>query len=536
MCAWLVRRYPLEDVRAGARLLWTLPGFLRHPVSLEEARATLCRRLQRREADFLNLARGAIYGNLASPYRQLLVLAGCEAGDLERLVSRDGVEGALTALCRHGVYLTVEEFKGRRPVVRGSTTLEVHPSQLLNPLANAHLPAQTGGTRGASTVVPIDLASLRDRCVDRRLQVDARGASGWVHAVWGVPGGQAMGNILEFAGIGAPPARWFTSVDPATPDLHARYRWSARGLRWASLLAGVPLPAPEYVPAHDLLRIARWIAGVLSTGGTPCVSLYVSAGVRLCQAAGEAGLDLRGAQFTAGGEPLTEARLAVFREAGVEAVPAYSTIEAGRIGYGCVAPAMPDDYHLLHDLVALVQPGTDGEQRGLPSRALLVSSLRRTAPVVLLNVSLGDQAVLVERACGCPLETVGWTTHLHTVRSFEKLTLGGMMFLDRDVIRVLEEVLPARFGGGRTDYQLVEEEAARGRSALRLLVHPEVGPLDPQVVADAFLRAIGGGSGAERVMELEWRQAGLLCVERRPPLATPAGKILHVYQVQRQIS
>ena len=63
--------------------------------------------------------------------------------------------------------------------------------------------------------MPLDLASLRDRCVDRRLQVEARGASGWVHAVWGVPGGQAMGNILEFAGIGAPPARWFTSVDPA---------------------------------------------------------------------------------------------------------------------------------------------------------------------------------------------------------------------------------------------------------------------------------------------------------------------------------
>jgi hypothetical protein len=534
MFARLVRPLPLEDVLAGARLLWTLPGFLRHPVSLEEARATLCCRLERREADFLDLARGAIYANPGSPYRQLLVLAGCEPGDLERLVSREGVEGALTALCRRGVYLTVEEFKGRRPVARGSTTLELHPNRLLNPLANAHLPAQTGGTRGVSTVVPIDLASIRDRDVDRRLHVEARCAGDWVHAVWGVPGGQAMGNILEFAGIGAPPARWFVSVDPAAPGLHARYRWSARVLRWGSLVAGVPLPAPEYVPADNVLRIARWIVGVLRAGGTPHLSLYVSAGVRLCLAAREAGLELRGAKFTAGGEPLTEARLAVFREDGVEAIPGYSTIEAGRIGYGCVAPEVPDDYHLLHDLVALIQPGPDGEQRGLPSRALLVSSLRRTAPMLLLNVSLGDQAVLVERACGCPLETVGWTMHLHTVRSFEKLTLGGMTFLDRDVIRVLEEVLPARFGGGRTDYQLVEEEVEKGRSALRLLVHPAVGPLDPEAVADAFLRAIGGGSGVERVMELELRQASFLRVERRPPLATPAGKILHLYQVPRK--
>src|SRR5437764_6545580 len=97
MLAWPVRRLPIEDIRAGARLLWTLPGFLRHPVSLEEARATLCRRLERREADFLNLARGAIYANPASPYRQLLDLAGCEAGDLERPGAREGGGGRLTA-------------------------------------------------------------------------------------------------------------------------------------------------------------------------------------------------------------------------------------------------------------------------------------------------------------------------------------------------------------------------------------------------------------------------------------------------------
>jgi hypothetical protein len=530
MFAPLANRLPLEDLLAGGRLLWSLPGFLRRPVGLEEARTTLRRRLARREADFLDLARAAIYAQPASPYRRLLTLAGCEAGDLERLVVQEGLEGALTSLCRRGVYLTVEEFKGRRPVLRGSASLELQPGQLFNPLASAHLAAQTGGTRGAGTVVPLSLAYIRDRDVDRRLWAEARGAVGWRHAVWAVPGSQAMGNILEFAGIGEPPDRWFSSVDPAAPGLAARYRWSARLLRWGSLLAGVPLPAPEYVPADNLLQIARWTDGILTAGGTPHLSLYVSAGVRLCQAAAEAGLDLRGAKFTAGGEPLTESRLAVFRAAGVEAVPGYSTIEAGRIGYGCVAAAAPDDYHLLHDLVALIQPGLAGQQRGLPPSALLVSALRRTAPVVMLNVSLGDQAELAERVCGCPLERVGWTTHLHTVRSFEKLTLGGMTFLDADVIRVLEEVLPARFGGGRTDYQLVEQQAQHGRSALRLLVHPAIGPLDPDAVADAFLQAIGGGSEAERVMELEWRQTGLLRVERRPPQATQAGKILHLHQ------
>jgi hypothetical protein len=76
--------------------------------------------------------------------------------------------------------------------------------------------------------------------------------------------------------------------------------------------------------------------------------------------------------------------------------------------------------------------------------------------MVLLNLSLGDHARLERRACGCPLERLGWDTHLETIRSFEKLTAAGMNFLDVDVIRVLEEILPARFGGGPTDYQLQE--------------------------------------------------------------------------------
>jgi hypothetical protein len=52
-------------------------------------------------------------------------------------------------------------------------------------------------------------------------------------------------------------------------------------------------------------------------------------------------------------------------------------------------------------------------------------------------------------------------------------------------------------------------------------------------VAEAFLAAIGAGRGAEQVMGLAWRDAGLLRVERRAPLATVSGKILHLHAVAR---
>jgi hypothetical protein len=162
-----------EDVLVGARFLAKLPRFLRYQTSPEEARATLRRRFEQREADFLAQARLAIYGHAPSPYRRLLSLAACQYGDLERLVRTDGLEGALHGLYRHGVYLTVDEFKGRRPVVRGSATLTVHPDQLHNPNTAADLLRYSGGSRGARTPVPVDLASLPDRTLNVGLSLEA---------------------------------------------------------------------------------------------------------------------------------------------------------------------------------------------------------------------------------------------------------------------------------------------------------------------------------------------------------------------------
>jgi hypothetical protein len=146
---------------------------------------------------------------------------------------------------------------------------------------------------------------------------------------------------------------------------------------------------------------------------------------------------------------------------------------------------------------------------------------------------MGDQAVVSDQTCGCPLERFGWTTHLHTIRSFEKLTAAGMTFLDVDVVHVLEKVLPGHFGGAPTDYQLVEDEGADGLPRIALIVHPSIGPVPAEEMAQAFLTAIGTGSRAERMMGIVWRDAGLLRVERRPPVTTESGKILHLHSMSR---
>jgi hypothetical protein len=522
-------RASLDSTLSGIRLLGVIPRLLRPRIGPARARAALAQRLAARETSFLRLVRRGVYEQVSSPYRTLLRAAGCELGDIEALVRERGVEAALALLFRHGVYLTADEFKGRRPVVRGGTTLAVRPADLHNPDAAQHVPIQSSGSGGARTGVWLDSRFLRERAANVGLIFASRGAAAWEYGIWLVPGTNVIVHILEFSAFGTPQRRWFSQIDPASSALPARYRWGERLVRAAALAAGTRLPRLRHVPLDDPLPIARWMVGALRAGRRPNLWTYASSAVRLCQAAADAGLDLQGAQFSVGGEPFTEARRATIRGVGAEAYPQYGISECGEVGFGCLAPREIDDIHVLHDLHALIQPAADGPPRGLPPDALLISSVRPTAPFVLLNVSMGDRGVLGERGCGCPMAQLGWTTHVHSLRSDEKLTAAGMTFHDADVIRVLEETLVGRFGGGPTDYQLLEEEDAAGRPRIRLLVHPRVPRFDPGAIADTFLAGIGAGPGGEGRMALFWREARLLVVERRPPVTAASGKLLHLH-------
>jgi hypothetical protein len=517
-----------SELYGGLRFLARVPAFLCHPFTEDEARALVRERLGDRAAAFLSLARHAIYERRDSPYRALLRAAGCELGDLARLVHADGVEAALGVLLRRGVYLTVAELKGRAPVRRGNTSFTIDPMRLANGASRARLMRRTSGSRGAPAPVPVDLHTVRDRAVYRYLAIAAQGGVGWRHALWVAPGLSPIVNMLQFCAGGMWPVRWFSQVDPASPFLSPDYRWSGRGLRMGAWLIGRRLPGPIHVGPDDPLPIVRWMRQVAEAGGTPHIETFPSSAVRLCQAATAAGLDVAGAHFTVIGEPLTPARMALIGRTAAVAHPKYSTVECGPIGGACAAPAVADDVHLHHDRHALVQPGI-AAPAPLPSDALLVTTLRPEAPIVLLNVSLGDRAVVAARTCGCPLERLGWTTHLHTVRSFEKLTAGGVSLPDADVVRILDEVLPGRFGGGPTSYQLVEG-TTEGALSLTIVVHPALGPVDETIVRDAFLEAVAALSATGRLVALRWRGEGLPRVERRLPMATTTGKILHVHQ------
>jgi hypothetical protein len=112
-------------LKQNLRLARALPEFFRRQITLAQAEEEIERRLESRAESFLQLARTRIYGRADSPYLKLLKIAGCDFADLETHVRRDGLEAALADLARAGVYLTADEFKGKKEVCRGRESFRV---------------------------------------------------------------------------------------------------------------------------------------------------------------------------------------------------------------------------------------------------------------------------------------------------------------------------------------------------------------------------------------------------------------------------
>jgi hypothetical protein len=140
---------------------------------------------------------------------------------------------------------------------------------------------------------------------------------------------------------------------------------------------------------------------------------------------------------------------------------------------------------------------------------------------------MDDAGILEQGACDCTFSRAGFTTRIRDVFSYGKLTGQGVTLVGTDILRVLEEVLPARFGGGPLDYQLVEEDAPH-QARILLRVSRRVSLPSPEAVRDCFLselRRFQGGTGALRI----WRSTGALEVVHEDPLVTRTGKVLPLH-------
>ena len=72
-----------------------------------------------------------MYGRFALGLRGFLrhrmSLAGCQPGDVRNMVRTKELETTLRELREAGVYITFEEYKGRKPLVRNGKVFDIQP-------------------------------------------------------------------------------------------------------------------------------------------------------------------------------------------------------------------------------------------------------------------------------------------------------------------------------------------------------------------------------------------------------------------------
>lgn len=489
-------------------------------------------RVDNRERMFLEMVEDCIFGHPGSPYLPLLRAAGCELGDIRQLVADDGLDEALMRLRREGVYFTFEEFKGREPVDRSGVSFELHPNDFVNRKANLHLAARTGGSTGPPVRVWMSLDDRIFRLPTLMVILDAHKLIGVRALIFDDPEASSVIHTLNHAGV--VPERVFLPRGRLRRLETLRYEVMRRNVATAARLAGGSLPKLKWIDPQDPLPIVREAEVTLKRFGRCLIWAGVSTAVRVGSTAAELGVSLQGAVIMGNDEPATPAKVRAITSSGAEWFPVYGSYETGYCADGCLNPLDGSDVHLMRDRLAVTQ-----HPRKVPGSALEVGAfnftmLWRRTSMVLMNVELDDFGILENRSCGCPLEQVGYTTHLREIYSFRKLTGEGVTLVGSDMLRILEEVLPSRFGGTPLDYQLIEEEDENNLTKLSLLIHPRVEIRDETLVIKTVLQELKSGGGSSSMAGTIWAQAGTFRVKREKPIATAAGKLMPLHVSRRQ--
>jgi hypothetical protein len=521
----------LADVRMVARFVGGLRPFLRAATTTTPvARREVAAALAARERNFLSLLEHGVFANPRSPYRRLLAHAGCSLADAREMIRARGLAETLAELGRAGVSVAFEEFKGYQPVRRGSLVFQPAARDFDNPLTKRAYLGRTGASTGVGTRVWLDLDHLAAQAAHTRLAFAAHGLEGAALALWrGVlPSAAGINFLLRTLRAGLRLERWFTPVGGGE-FAQRRYRIATRALVAMIRALGGAAPRPEVVPIDEPSTVARWAADRASSERPVVVNTTASSAVRVAAASQEIARPLAGVSFWVGGEPLTEAKAEAIGRSGARALPTYNFVESGFVAAPCARPSDPSDVHLLRDVLELDVVSRQVPGAPAPVPALRFTSLRLTAPKILLNTESDDFATVERRTCGCPLEELGYDVHLRQIFSFRKLTGEGVTLVGSEMTRILEETLPRTFGGAPTDYQLLEEEQADGTTRLFVIVDPRVALADEDRVVEVVLDALRERPGGAGLSAAIWRQARSLAVRRARPAATAGGKLLPLH-------
>ena len=512
---------PSRWLEAASNYVQTARGvrdFVRTPPPVD-CMGQVRRQVEDRERVFLDTLRRVVFDHPSNPYREMFRLARCSHEDVANLVQRDGLEAALHTIRAAGIFLSHDEFKGKAPIVRDGTEIQTSSGSFRNPLAKGTVRHVSSGSRGKafqsyrSSEFMLHQEAMheivaREFRLKERAQVVLRPT---------LPSALGLQTCAFIARKGHRVEGWYTAgkggfYAPATSVLVIVAR-----------LGGCRIPFPAVLPDNDFSKAAEHVAR-LCRGGIPCmVSGPASPAVRLASAALDRGLDIRGTLFLVSGESLTDAKRAVIEQAGGEPFARYGISEMGFVGHGCREMTKGDCVHLYSNALAAITHRRKAPLTDIEVDSLLYTTLLPTAPLVLINFEVNDSGVLERAACDCEFSRIGLHWRIRDIASFGKMTGHGITLVGTELIRLLEDVLPARVGGRPGDFQLLEREGA-AQTTIELRVSPRVRGSSPAKIRECFLEELGlvyGGTLAGRI----WRHAEALEVVLAEPVVTTTGKV-----------
>jgi hypothetical protein len=475
--------------------------------------------LDNRDATFLDTLQRAVFQQTSHPYRQMFHAAQCLLEDVANGLRRDGLEATLQQIRAAGVYLTHDEFKGSTPIVRGGREIPATTKSFQNPLAKGSVQHVTSGSRGAAVHSYRSPEFMAHREAMHEIVVREFGLQQYAHIVLRptLPSSLGLLDCTIITRKGHRVEGWYSSGEGGL------YAPATSALVLAIRASGCAIPFPTMLPGNDFSPAAAHVAR-LRAQEIPCVvSGPASPAVRLAAAALDGGLDIRGTLFLVSGETLTDAKRAVIEQAGGESFARYGISEMGFVGHGCRHMLRGDCVHLYSNSLAAITHRRLAPLTDIELDSLLYTTLLPTAPLTLINFEVNDSGVLEPANCDCEFSRIGLNWRIRNIFSFGKMTGHGMTLMGTELLRLLEQVLPARLGGHPGDFQLIEREGP-AQTTVELRVSPRVHASSPDKIRACFLeeiRLVYGGTLAGRV----WQHAEALEVVIAEPFVTNSGKV-----------
>ncbi|HLG95947.1 MAG TPA: hypothetical protein VKX49_06520 [Bryobacteraceae bacterium] len=493
---------------------------LRSPIE-SDPEGVIRKCMERRLDNFL--AHAATLASMpAHPYAKMFKLAGCSYADLESSVRRHGLETTLERLFEAGVYLTHDEFRGKKEIIRSGQHIPSSISMWNNPAVKGGYVQSSSGTSGRAVTTKHSIAE----------SVGPGESLGMVFIrEFGVlPGARVMvGPVLPGFGlltavacarVGVPLDRWYATGGVTRANLH--YRVITRLLVAQMRALGLKVPYPTYLDQNDFRPVAEFLRDEMDSGRPSYMCGFVSSIARVAEAAAANGIDLTGCCALTFGEALTDAKRHVIQAAGMGVYPSYGTTDFGGIGMPCSQMTKGNCTHVMKHGIALISrnQATSWTDSGVDS--LYATSILPYSARIFINAEIGDTGVIEKATCNCLFSRLGFDLQVRDIAAISKVTAQGITLELTEVVPLLEEALPARFGGHPGDYQLCEIETG-SQTEIVLHIRPRATAATPEEVLKYFLgevKRVYGGS----LSVVSWLHSEGIHAKIAPPVLASTGK------------